>query len=542
LQDYDASPWIFGFGAETQLLAKIKGCSSALSDIADHIIVGLQTSADSVYILQMANENKGTILCHSQALDRTIEFEKQILRPLISGTNIDRYECLLPVAMLLFPYSLKETDAELLSEELFEKKFPLSWQYLKENESQLRSRENNKFDDKSWYRFGRHQNLNKQWYPKLAVPRLIDRLKAIYDKAGEYYLDNVDVNGILLKDDSPYKPEYILSLLNSRLMDFLFKKGSVKFRGEYYSANKQFLAPLPIATISFTTPAKVRKERVAEAIERYKRFMLDLDSRGNEHENKDNSTKQRRALADDTLGCGEEAVISGEHSGTGKRVHGVRGRARKPEDAQRVSEESAEYASTTRYLESSLGIKSYAELAPFLAQGVERVMASLLDREPAAIKITPEFICGLHKDAFRELFPSWAGCYRDREVTVGKHKPPPYFEVPILMRQYCDDLESRLVSVGEKPEVTDVLLETLAFAEGRFLSIHPFLDFNGRVARMLLFALLYRLDLPPIPLIPDENDQAGRKEYFNVLSAGDEFNWLPLVEVWKRRLGIGGKA
>jgi len=139
----------------------------------------------------------------------------------------------------------------------------------------LRARENRKFDDLSWYRFGRHQNLDKQEYTKIAVPRLIDRLKAIYDKNGEYYLDNVDVNGILLKTDSSYGPEYLLALLNSRLMDFLFKKGSVKFRGEYYSANKQFIAPLPIARISFATPEKERKEFFAEAVQLYCASKLD---------------------------------------------------------------------------------------------------------------------------------------------------------------------------------------------------------------------------------------------------------------------------
>ena len=113
-------------------------------------------------------------------------------------------------------------------------------------------------------------------------------------------------------------------------------------------------------------------------------------------------------------------------------------------------------------------------------------MAAILNSRPDELTITTEFICKLHRDAFRELFPEWAGSYRDRDVTVGKHTPPHYFEVPVLMRQYCDNLESRLSPIGQKPPVNNILFETLAFAEGCFLSIHPFYDFNGRVARMLL--------------------------------------------------------
>jgi CRISPR-associated endonuclease/helicase Cas3 len=240
-------------------------------------------------------------------------------------------------------------------------------------------------------------------------------------------------------------------------------------------------------------------------------------------------------VADKPFAGGKEKALLGKHSGPGVRVHGVRGRAGKPQDAERVSEDAEEYSSTTRFIESTLGIKSYAELAPFLAKGVERVMASLLELAPAELRVTPEFICDLHKRAFEVLFPSWAGHYRDRNVMVGKHKPPAYYEVPTLMRQYCDDVEHRLSSVGIKPPVTDVLLETLAFTEGRFLTIHPFVDFNGRVARMHLFSLCYRLDLPPVELVPDEK---RKTEYFSALSAADRHNWLPLTEIWRQRLGV----
>ena len=105
------------------------------------------------------------------------------------------------------------------------------------------------------------------------------------------------------------------------------------------------------------------------------------------------------------------------------------------------------------------------------------------------------------------------------------------------MRQYCEDVEFRLASLGIKPQVNDTLLEALAFAEGRLLSIHPFIDFNGRVTRMLLFALLYRLDLPPVQLVPNEKDEKGKKEYLDALTQADVMNWQPLIEVWKKRLG-----
>lgn len=253
-----------------------------------------------------------------------------------------------------------------------------------------------------------------------------------------------------------------------------------------------------------------------------------------ENEQDENTPKHSRTLADEPNAGRAKAALSGKHPGAGVRLNGVRRRTRKPEAAERISEEPEEYSSTTRFIESSLGIKSYAELAPHLAKGVERVMASLLNKSADELLITPEFICKLHKDAFEEIFPAWAGQYRDRNITVGKHTPPQYYEVPLLVRQYCQDIEARLSALGTAPPITNTLLETLAFAEGRFLSIHPFLDFNGRVTRMLLFALCYRLELPPVELVPKEKQ---KENYLFALSEGDKLDWQPLIGIWKQRLG-----
>jgi len=114
-------------------------------------------------------------------------------------------------------------------------------------------------------------------------------------------------------------------------------------------------------------------------------------------------SRQGGAVAQKPHAGGKKETLPGKHSAAGLRVDGVRRRARKPEDAERVSEDTEEYSSTTRFIESSLGIKSYAELAPHLAKGVERVMASLLETAREELRVTPEFILSLHKNAFSLL-------------------------------------------------------------------------------------------------------------------------------------------
>ena len=101
------------------------------------------------------------------------------------------------------------------------------------------------------------------------------------------------------------------------------------------------------------------------------------------------------------------------------------------------------------------------------------------------------------------------------------------------MRNYTLDLQARWE--GSAGADLDLTLEFLAFAEGRFLSIHPFHDFNGRTIRVFLSELLRRLDLPLVNLAPE--DDAARQSYFAALEAADRLNWQPLVGIWQARFG-----
>lgn len=99
------------------------------------------------------------------------------------------------------------------------------------------------------------------------------------------------------------------------------------------------------------------------------------------------------------------------------------------------------------------------------------------------------------------------------------------------MRDYGCDLQARWA--GAAGEVGELTLEFLAFAEGRFLTIHPFRDFNGRTIRLFLTELRRRLDLPHVVLAPESDEE--RQTYFQALEAADKLNWQPLVAIWRER-------
>ena len=188
--------------------------------------------------------------------------------------------------------------------------------------------------------------------------------------------------------------------------------------------------------------------------------------------------------------------------------------------------------SATRYVETSAGILSYQELAPLLAERVGNVELAIVERSLPQLPIE-ELLLDLHQRICGDLTPDIAGRWRLRDVRVSAHRPPPYWQVPILMRNYASDLDVRLAAWSNDPERS---IETLAFAEGRLLEIHPFEDFNGRVTRLLVVELTCRLDLPEIdPAAPVE----GKDHYFAALRAYDQGDPRPLAATWRRRLGGG---
>jgi CRISPR-associated endonuclease/helicase Cas3 len=185
----------------------------------------------------------------------------------------------------------------------------------------------------------------------------------------------------------------------------------------------------------------------------------------------------------------------------------------------------------TRYIQTTRGLLSYSQLAPLLAERVLRVERDIVVGTFGEQGLSPDLILGFHKDIAGDLCPEWAGRWRDAEVRVGEHHPPPPYRVPLLMRDYGEDLRVRLLNATG--HMDDLLLETLAFAEGRLLSIHPFTDFNGRVTRLFLRELLRRLELPPVDLVP--TCPADEALYRAALRAGDGLDWRPLVKIWQQR-------
>ena len=263
-----ASDWNFTVGKNAGLFERLQQMPVKLGDVAD-VFVGLQTSADDVFIMNYVSDTAKTITLKSKSLEQNWVFEKELLHPIVSGTDVSPYEPLPSRQYVLFPYRVVDEQAELIPLKELSSSWERTGEYLKENKRRLEEREGGKFKGEGWHRFGRSQNLGIQERSKLCVPRLVEYLHAGPDFHGTHYLDNVDVGGVTFKDSaSGYSLAYLLALLNSAVLRWYFPHVAAPFRGGFRSANKQYLSLVPFPPLDFNkSDERAQHNTIAQVVE-----------------------------------------------------------------------------------------------------------------------------------------------------------------------------------------------------------------------------------------------------------------------------------
>jgi fido (protein-threonine AMPylation protein) len=187
--------------------------------------------------------------------------------------------------------------------------------------------------------------------------------------------------------------------------------------------------------------------------------------------------------------------------------------------------------STTRYLETTRGPLSYLAVADIVAGYLADLLDEIASGAYAKRRVDCELVLEFHRRILEPIVPKMAGKWRPMDVVVGHHLPPHYYQVPVLMRECCANVQAQVDWCGTD---VDRQVEVLAYCEGQMLTIHPFEDFNGRAIRAVLTEMMTRMDLPPLEIsVP--RDTAKFNAYTSALRAYDGGDVKPLREFWISR-------
>jgi type I restriction-modification system DNA methylase subunit len=252
-----STEWNFNVGKGATLFAKLGAMPAKLADVADRIFQGLVTGADLVFILTNAGEG----VYYSEATEQKHEIEQELMHPLCKGSvNMRRYHVNELTKSILFPYKLVDGKAVLLTANELSQRFPNAWSYFRDNKSILEAREHGKWKHARWYAFGRSQNLSEMEQTKLLTPSIANRASFTLDSDDYYYFVGSGGGGgggygVTLKEDVSLSYEYVLGLLNSKLLDAYLKSFSSPFQHGYCAYNRQYIERLPMRTINVENEA-----------------------------------------------------------------------------------------------------------------------------------------------------------------------------------------------------------------------------------------------------------------------------------------------
>ena len=124
----------------------------------------------------------------------------------------------------------------------------------------------------------------------------------------------------------------------------------------------------------------------------------------------------------------------------------------------------------------------------------------------------------IHRRVLGFCDPIESGQLRKHQVYVGSFVPPPPEQVPALMRDFIDWLNSKELVAMTHP------VQAAALAHYKFVYIHPFYDGNGRTARLLMNLLLMKAGYPPVIIRKQE-----RLEYYEHLELANQGDIKPFI-------------
>jgi hypothetical protein len=270
--------WNFAVGKDAALFERLRAMPVKLGDVAD-IFVGVQTSADPIFILPFRKSNSKTVCVYSKATEQEFEIEKEIAKRLLKGAEIHAYDLDEPENVILFPYQIENGAAKLYSEAEMRMNFPLAWNYLLTVRKKLEAREGGKWRVPQWWQFGRNQNIAEMAKPKLITQVLSKRASFTFDANAEYCFvggGNAGGYGVRVALSSNLADAYVLGLLNSRPLDWYLKKISTPFRGGFFSYARRFIEQLPIRALNLADAAdKAAHDQIVALVTQ----MLELHTR-----------------------------------------------------------------------------------------------------------------------------------------------------------------------------------------------------------------------------------------------------------------------
>lgn len=237
--------WLLSDAGTAQLIEKLTSRGTRLLDLPAQMNRGSSTGNDDAFLVKQPSQ-----------------LEQDALRIPLFASDFGRYSFAPERAFhIIFPYKVDSDGYRLLTERELREQFPSVYAHLKSKSTELRKRK----QFKAWFGYSAPRSLPQHECAQIAVPLLADRgIFAMVPPEMRSTLCMMASGGfsITISPSAPAHAEYVLGLLNSRLLFWYLRQISNVFRGGWITCTKQYFGELPIAV-----PGQVQHDKLVEMVQ-----------------------------------------------------------------------------------------------------------------------------------------------------------------------------------------------------------------------------------------------------------------------------------
>ncbi|MBQ3922871.1 MAG: Eco57I restriction-modification methylase domain-containing protein, partial [Spirochaetales bacterium] len=184
----DFARWNIHSGGKGDIIDKLNNQPLKFKDISLYCSQGTVSMGDDLYMLQGHFEGE-YFIGYSERLKSEVKLEKDIMKPILKGKDIKRYEEMHNSYFEIYPHYLAEDGTTVPYEEKdLKEKFPLIYDYLKPFKKELVEKKiKYKTNSDYWYALHRAREITMFEQPKIITPQISFGSNMTYDSQGMYH-------------------------------------------------------------------------------------------------------------------------------------------------------------------------------------------------------------------------------------------------------------------------------------------------------------------------------------------------------------------
>lgn len=229
------------------LIDKIHKQPLRIKDVFENISQGIVSVGDDIYLL------KGKIvgdkfIGYSDKINKEITIEAKIVKPLLKGEDVKKYQQLEINYYCFYPHEDKNGKTVPFDEDFFKINYPLAYNYILPFKDELIEKKiRYKTNPKAWYSLHRSREISLFEQEKIITPEISFGTNMTLDSNFLYHNTKCYTlaKNKIIKEDI----KFWLAILNSKLLWFYLSNTGYVLRGGFFTFKTKYLEPFPLPKI-----------------------------------------------------------------------------------------------------------------------------------------------------------------------------------------------------------------------------------------------------------------------------------------------------